>query len=468
MLLAEKIECFKADFAQRGINEYVAAPPTWRLAWKLGFDVPPPHFMEFSQLVLFAGGLFGLLWGIAEVLFGWSSQGAAFIGFTAVIAGVLFGVCLGAYYRHTAGKLDLPPWHQYPYGTLIRQTTPPSASPAIPTATSALWNPMAAGMWSLLFSWAFGSFLLARNWAALGDRTKARRCMIWFYAIFPWMPLYGLIHYWTEPDPRSNEFSALPDLIRLAAMVIPYFIWAFTEVNPQTKFVKERLGDQYPRKPWGMPIVVGAVCLVSAYFLPSLLARPFVGKTNRGSTSLTTVPTNSPPPLAKTGSDDGAEVPDAPLNSRPPVPPVSIEALPIPTGARELTIRIGTIKATWWIQKLNPSLQSPKCYATSDTLIIDFNVDRSPWGRSYLQFAILVRLFDRNGLYLTHFTTAERYTAVLEAYKMFSNTYNRVARTPLVPKPVLLKPTGNRLQYQVNVRDLRDAAIVEMGFIEKD
>ena len=53
------------------------------------------------------------------------------------------------------------------------------------------------GHWSLLFSWAFGSFLLARNWAALGDRTKARRCMIWFYAIFPWMPLYGLIHYWT-------------------------------------------------------------------------------------------------------------------------------------------------------------------------------------------------------------------------------------------------------------------------------
>ena len=65
-LLAEKIECFKADFAQRGINEYVAAPPTWRLAWKLGFDVPPPRFMDFSQLVLFAGGLFGLLWGIAK------------------------------------------------------------------------------------------------------------------------------------------------------------------------------------------------------------------------------------------------------------------------------------------------------------------------------------------------------------------------------------------------------------------
>ncbi len=125
MLLAEKIEYFKADFSKRGINEYVAAPPPWRLAWKLGFDVPPPYFWAFSQLVLYGGGQLAIVGvviaGIAETLFGWSPGDVlvsivVLFPITAILVGVPFGLCVAPYYRHTARKLNLPPWDEYPHG----------------------------------------------------------------------------------------------------------------------------------------------------------------------------------------------------------------------------------------------------------------------------------------------------------------------------------------------------------------
>ena len=110
MLLAEKIEYFKADFSKRGINEYVAVSPL-RLAWKLGFDVPPPDFWAFSQLVLYGGGQLAIVGvviaGIAGTLFGWSPGDVlvsivVLFPITAILVGVPFGLCVAPYYRHTA------------------------------------------------------------------------------------------------------------------------------------------------------------------------------------------------------------------------------------------------------------------------------------------------------------------------------------------------------------------------------
>lgn len=38
----------------------------------------------------------------------------------------------------------------------------------------ALWNPNAAGLWSLLFTPIFGSIIHMKNWNALGQPEKAR------------------------------------------------------------------------------------------------------------------------------------------------------------------------------------------------------------------------------------------------------------------------------------------------------
>ena len=152
----------------------------------------------------------------------------------------------------------------------------PVTAPAIPLAplaatkaadsVPALWNPQAAGCWSLLFSWAFGSFLLARNWRALGNETRAKRCMIWFYSFFPWWGLAILASY---ISPNSFVVVSVLSLVGLV-------VWCFVEQSPQAKFVKQHCGDQYPRKRWLAPlgIAVGVVCGVS---ILSGLGGAFIG-----------------------------------------------------------------------------------------------------------------------------------------------------------------------------------------------
>lgn len=87
---------------------------------------------------------------------------------------------------------------------------------------------------------------------------------------------------------------------------------------------------------------------------------------------------------------------------------------------------------------------------------------------------MLVRLFDRNGNPLTHFTTREGFTVNEAVYDMHMEVYERAKKVGSsrdgygypIRRPTLLKRKGNRLTYNVNVRDLRDAAIVELGFIQ--
>ena len=139
-------------------------------------------------------------------------------------------------------------------------TTSGSSSLGSAVATPALWNPHAAGFWSLLFGWAFGSFLLARNWKALGDQARAKRCMFWFYAVFPWIPVFALVYHLTtlDLDKDSPSRTLILGLARLAAVLVPYFVWALMAVNPQVKFVKDHFGGQYTRKRWLAPLALAA------------------------------------------------------------------------------------------------------------------------------------------------------------------------------------------------------------------
>lgn len=150
-----------------------------------------------------------------------------------------------------------------------------------------------------------------------------------------------------------------------------------------------------------------------------------------------------------------------------------------PVGSRELQVTIGTALDTpsWVHRLLNPSLGSIKCHATSDQLILDFDADVSKWFIGPKQkvpwrIQLLVRLFDRNGNYLTHFITAEGFTVHRNVYEFYKNRYDNVlpgaseeGKAQFLCK--LLKPSGNRLVYNVNMRDLRDAACVEVGFYQE-
>jgi hypothetical protein len=101
----------------QGVGRYTSAPPIYRLAWRLGFHVPPPHYHSFRALALEMGAPFGLLWApLMWVLF-WRSDrnfptgtiAAGTVVVAALLAGIGFGLSLAGYYRRQAESVRLPP-----------------------------------------------------------------------------------------------------------------------------------------------------------------------------------------------------------------------------------------------------------------------------------------------------------------------------------------------------------------------
>jgi hypothetical protein len=86
--------------------------------------------------------------------------------------------------------------------------------------------------------------LTAKNWRALGEVAKARRSMIWFYALFPYFLLCAV-----TPDSTASFF-------RYVSLAI-FCAWVYFESEPQRKYVTERFGKNYRRKSWLVPSVIG-------------------------------------------------------------------------------------------------------------------------------------------------------------------------------------------------------------------
>jgi len=105
----ERVAAMRRQLAELGIADSTAAPPLWKLLWRMGFAVPPPPFMGFGQITLLMGGFFGVFWGLLMWLITWSRQGVpTWIAVTAsVLAGALFGVCMAIYFRRLARKHGL-------------------------------------------------------------------------------------------------------------------------------------------------------------------------------------------------------------------------------------------------------------------------------------------------------------------------------------------------------------------------
>lgn len=116
----------------------------------------------------------------------------------------------------------------------------------VPSAAAApLWNPNAAGLWCLVLSTIFGSYLVMRNWAALGD-ARERTARGWLYASIVFVIAAILI--------PGVGLAGLPWLI----------VWYFAVNRPQIQYVKETFGADYPRQPWGKVLAIGFVVLVGA------------------------------------------------------------------------------------------------------------------------------------------------------------------------------------------------------------
>ena len=107
----------------------------------------------------------------------------------------------------------------------------------------------------------------------------------------------------------------------------------------------------------------------------------------------------------------------------------------------------------------------------TDRIIITFDVDTEQWSKTggNWMFPLLVRMFDRNGEYLSHFSTNEAFVVKESVLQMYLAPWERLTKAGVsggvVHKPVLLQEKGNRLEYMVNTRDMEHVEKVEIGFL---
>src|SRR5438093_5798048 len=118
-----------------------------------------------------------------------------------------------------------------------------------------IWNPDAACNWSALLSPAFGAYIHALNWMTLNEPERARSAKAWFYVSLVMTGIYGLLSV-VGVDQQAVRYLALLYLVT----------WYFANGRPQARYVKEKYGKDYPRKPWGKPLLI-AVALFVAYFV---------------------------------------------------------------------------------------------------------------------------------------------------------------------------------------------------------
>lgn len=117
----DAVRRFMADMQRRGEHPFDAAPPYFRVLWRCGARVRPPHYLTRGTIVLLLGGTFGLatsllvgllLFGLHRVIPIDGREVAALISVTLVV-GLAFGLEMSRHYRRAALRLRLPPWETY-------------------------------------------------------------------------------------------------------------------------------------------------------------------------------------------------------------------------------------------------------------------------------------------------------------------------------------------------------------------
>jgi Family of unknown function (DUF6404) len=112
----------KIDFLLRhmdtlGVPRSTAAPPVWRMFWRLGVPATPPLFLGFLTLTLCISLLFAFSWGILIWLASslWTDFPVSILILSggAVLAGLFFGLFMAAHFRTIAKRHNLGPWSEY-------------------------------------------------------------------------------------------------------------------------------------------------------------------------------------------------------------------------------------------------------------------------------------------------------------------------------------------------------------------
>ena len=144
-----------------------------------------------------------------------------------------------------------------------------STSVAASDPSNAIWNPNATANWSLVFSPAFGSYLQMLNWKALGKSDKAASSQNWFYASLAILVVYVLMGVFMSDSKAADGAARGLGFLYL-------LVWYFSVGRSQGKFVKEKFGSNYPKKPWGKALLI-AIAAIIGYFVFAVIVRLILG-----------------------------------------------------------------------------------------------------------------------------------------------------------------------------------------------
>ena len=136
--------------------------------------------------------------------------------------------------------------------------------PHTSSSNFALWNPNAAANWSLLFTPAFGAYLHAQNWRAMGEQDRASASMRWLFVGLALLAVYFLVGIFGEEEKTGDSIDRIVASVYLLS-------WYFGSAKAQAKHVKEKYGASYPRKGWGKPLLVAVGCFVGFFALTVLV-----------------------------------------------------------------------------------------------------------------------------------------------------------------------------------------------------
>ena len=135
--------------------------------------------------------------------------------------------------------------------------TEPAQRPDAPS----LWNPNAAGLWSILLTPTFGSYLLWKNWVEMGEVEKARSAKIWLII---------------------SAVLILPSVLSAFGGLVYLVIWYFAFQSKQARYVQFLVGENYIRKGWAKPLLVGFSILFAIIIaFGAMVAFLYSGKSGR-------------------------------------------------------------------------------------------------------------------------------------------------------------------------------------------
>ena len=99
----------------RGLSRHHTEPLLFRLLWKCGVRVRPPHFLGFAQIAGVYGTGFACAWGVFMWVLVWSQQGLDFQGVAlrSAGAGAAFGLMMAWFYTRERREFALPAWESF-------------------------------------------------------------------------------------------------------------------------------------------------------------------------------------------------------------------------------------------------------------------------------------------------------------------------------------------------------------------